>query len=160
MSTAVVDDLIWQFQHALAILNEEVERFSDEQWVTGFEFFQVPARQAIHLLECLDFYFAPDLSVRYQWGARFGGGWWELKEDELPNKAMIIELAREIETKIMTTLAGLTDDDLLKPLPHKQDWGATFLGHYTYALRHTAHHQGQLGSLASYHGHQGGSWEW
>ena len=72
MSRAVVDDLVWQFQHAFAIFYEEVERFTEEQWVTGFEFFQVPSRQATHLLECLDFYFAADLAAKFPSGARFG----------------------------------------------------------------------------------------
>jgi hypothetical protein len=35
----------------------------------------------------------------------------------------------------------------------------TRLGHYIYALRHAVHHHGQLAALASYHGHDGGSWD-
>lgn len=159
MSKIAVNDLMGQFQHALGILNEEVGRFTDEQWVTGFEFFQVPARQAIHLLECLEFYFANKPLEGYPWGARFGGGWWELNEEQLPNKESILAYASEVETQVMAALSSLEDDDLFKTLNQPFDWADTLIGHYTYALRHTAHHQGQLAALASYHGHQGGSWD-
>ncbi len=159
MSKLAVDDLMGQFQHALAIFTEEVQRFSAAQWVLGFEFFQIPARQAIHLLECLEFYFLEQPADGYPWGARFGGGWWELEGERLPAQETILAYACEIEAQIMRTLAALEDEDLLKPLAAPKDWAHTLLGHYTYAMRHTAHHQGQLAALASYHGHAGGSWD-
>ena len=37
--------------------------------------------------------------------------------------------------------------------------GATLLGHYVYALRHTMHHHGELAALAVHHTGDGGSWE-
>jgi uncharacterized damage-inducible protein DinB len=159
MSKAVVNDLIGQFEHALIIFKEEIERFKDDQWVTGFEFFQVPARQAIHLLECLEFYFAEKPLDGYPWGKRFGGGWWELTEEQLPSKEAILTYAKDVESRVMAVLSSLTDDDLFGPLDQPQDWGKTLLGHYIYALRHTTHHQGQLAALASYHGYQGGRWD-
>lgn len=159
MARLAVNDLIEQFQHAISIFYEETQRFNPEQWISGFEFFQVPARQAIHLLECLEFYFLDRTAEGYQWGSRFGGGWWELEGEQLPDQETILTFAREIEKLIMDTLGTLEDEDLLKPLTSPKDWANTLVGHYTYALRHTAHHQGQLAALASYHGYAGGSWE-
>lgn len=159
MSKLAVDDLVKQFQHALKIFHEEVGRFSPAQWVTGFEFFQVPARQAYHLLECLEFYFIDPPPENHPWGAPFGGGWWELEREQLPDQETILAYAREIEARIMQALSALDDGDLIQPLTIPRCLGNTLLGHYTYALRHTAHHQGQLAALASYHGHEGGSWD-
>ena len=159
MSKTAVNDLISQFQHTFAIFYHEVERFTDQQWITGVAFFQVPVKQAYHLLECLEFYFAGQPLEGYPWGVRFGGGWWELKDEQLPDKEAVLDYAREVEKQVMTTLSTLEDGDLLKPLPQDQDWASSLVGHYAYALRHTAHHQGQLAALASYHGHEGGSWD-
>jgi hypothetical protein len=159
MSKYVVSDLLGQFQHAFAIFNEEVARFSDQQWVDGFAFFQVPVRQAIHLLECLEFYFADKPLNGYHWGKHFGGSWWELKEDQLPDKENILAFAHGLELQVMNTLSSLDDQDLFRALDQEYDWATTLIGHYIYALRHTAHHQGQLAAGASYHGHEGGSWD-
>ena len=159
MSISAVDDLIGQFKHAFGVFYEEVARFSDDQWVTGFEFFQVPVKQGMHLLECLEFYFADKSLEGYRWGSRFGGGWWELKDEQLPDKDSVLVYAKELEEKVMSALSNLDDDDLLKPINPAREWGTTLSGHYNYALRHTAHHQGQLAALASFHGYEGGSWD-
>jgi uncharacterized damage-inducible protein DinB len=159
MSKIAVNDLKGQFQHALDIFYEEVGRFTPEEWITGFEFFQVPARQAYHLLECLEFYFLDPPPENHPWGAPFEGGWWELEGEQLPDQEAILAYARKIEAVIMQTLTTLEDEDLLEPLTARRCWGSTLAGHYTYALRHTAHHQGQLAAQASYHGHAGGSWD-
>ena len=101
MAKTAVHDLIGQFQHTLAIFYEEVDRFTDQQWVTGLSFFQVPVKQALHLLDCLEFYFAGKKLDGYPWGSRFGGGWWELEGAQLPNKERVFAYAREIETQII-----------------------------------------------------------
>ncbi len=159
MSREAVADLKGQFRHALFIFREETRRFSAAEWIAGFEFFQVPARQAIHLLECLEFYFLERSGEDYPWGARFGGGWWELDEGQLPGQEEILAYADEIEAQISEKLAGLEEGALLQPPGTPREWADTLLGHYLYALRHTAHHQGQLAALASYFGHAGGSWD-
>jgi len=50
-------------------------------------------------------------------------------------------------------------NDLLMSLKQEFRWVNTRLGHYIYALRHTARHKGQLAALASYNSHEGGSWD-
>ncbi len=59
MSKVMVHELIEQYHHTFRIFCEEVQRFDDHQWLTGLSYFQVPARQAMHILDCLDFYFTP-----------------------------------------------------------------------------------------------------
>jgi uncharacterized damage-inducible protein DinB len=159
MARTIRDDLTFQFQHTFRILYEEIERFSDEQWVSGISFFQVPVKQAMHLFECLDFYFADSVPGDFKWGARFSGGWWELSADLLPDKVAILTYARELETRIFAQLATWTDADLAQPLPFQFDWATTRIGMIVYALKHTLHHHGQIAALAVRHGLPGGSWE-
>jgi uncharacterized damage-inducible protein DinB len=118
---------------------------------------QVPARVTMHLLDCLDYYFADVAQGEYPWGHRYGGGWWELNDEQLPSKADVIAYAEELEAKAMAVLGALEDADLAH-VWDRDESADTVLGHYVYALRHTVHHQGELAALACYHGHEGGSW--
>ncbi len=159
MSTIIVKDLIVQFEHTFRIIYEEIERFSNDEWVTGISFFQVPVKQAMHLLDCLDFYFGEKEPGEYQWGYRFGGGWWELPDAKMPDKTAVLAYAHELESKILRHLSSLDDDDLSKPCPFVFEWVNTRIGFYIYALKHTLHHHGQLSVLSVNYGHEGGSWE-
>jgi len=139
--------------------NEEIERFSAEQWITGISFFQVPVKQAMHLFRCLDFYFADLPPDEFDWQAQFGGGWWELPDEQLPDKETVMAYAQTIEARIFAQLATWTDADLAQPLPFHFDWATTRMGMIVYALKHTLHHHGQIAALAVHHGLPGGSWE-
>ena len=141
------------------MLYAEMERFDDGQWVTGISFFQVPVKQAMHIVDCLDYYFSGKTASQYRWGHRFGGGWRELSDDQLPDKATLLEYALEIERRAISELASLADEDLSSPFEIDDGSGKTRLGHYVYALRHTLHHHGQYTVLAVHHGKEGGSWE-
>ena len=94
----------------------------------------------------------------YPWGSCFGGGWWELRDEQLPDKETVLKHAREIEAQIMAEISSLKDDDLLMPMEQEFGRANTRLGYFIYVLRHTVHHHGQLAAWASYHGHDGGSW--
>ena len=159
MAKEMISDLISQYENTFRIFKQEVNRFTADQWLSGFSFFQVPVEQAMHLLNCLDFYFAEQIGEEYPWGDRFGGGWWELENGQFPNQGAILLFANELEIKVFERLNSLSDADLVKPTTPKYEWAETWMGHYIYALRHTLHHFGQLSALASYHGHAGGSWD-
>ena len=159
MPKILINDLLEQYKHTFRIICEEIERFNDQEWVDGFSFFQVPVKQSMHLLDCLDFYFRRDEVDNYKWGYRFGGGWWELGEDQLPGKAKVLAYGRELETFILGKLGSFDDVALSEPSPIQFEWAQTRLGLYVYALKHTLHHHGQLAAMSVYHGHEGGSWE-
>jgi hypothetical protein len=154
----VVNDLIDQYQRAFKMLYEEIARFNPAQWNSAFALFQHPVLQALHIVDCLDFYSSADINgTEYTWGHRFGGGWWETRESQWPDQSAVLVYAHEIETRIVTDLAKLSDADLLKPFTNG-DSAKTVLGHHIYALRHTMHHHGELVALAVYHTGDGGSW--
>ena len=158
MGTAAVHDLIIQYQHAFRILYEEMGRFDATTWIKGFSYFQTPVKQAMHIFDCLDFYTTEHATEPYAWGHRFGGGWWELPDERLPDQAAVIAYARELETRVVKQLSALQDEDLLKSagIP---DEDVTVIGHHVYALKHTMHHHGQMAALSVYHGYEGGSWD-
>jgi uncharacterized damage-inducible protein DinB len=155
----VVSDLINQYRRTFGMLYAKIERFNDEQWVKGISFFQIPVRQAMHIVDTLDYYSCGRSSDQYDWGNRFDGGWWDLKPEQLPTRVAVIEYAKEIEARILTQLAVLDDADLAAPFAINDGSGKTVLGHHIYALRHTMHHHGQLAALAVYHTEDGGAWE-
>jgi hypothetical protein len=114
--------------------------------------FQVPAKQAMHLADALEHYSSGRPSYRL-------GRWWQLKDDQLPSKAVIVAYLTELESRIAAQLMELTDADLGSPYTLNDEFAKTVLGLHVYALRHTMHHHGQLATLAVYHTQDGGSWE-
>jgi hypothetical protein len=150
-------DLLDQYRRAFQMLYEEIERFDATEWVKGLDFFQVPAKVAMHTVDCLDYYFCGKTQDEYRWGYRFGGGWWELPDDRLPDVAAVLAYAHEIEDRVVKEFGALQDEDLARPFV-LDDAAKTLLGHYVYALRHTMHHQGELATLNVHHGNEGGVW--
>ncbi len=160
MANILVADMLGQYQHTFRILYEEIGRFDERQWLTGLpdpDQFQVPVKLAMHIFDCLDFYFSD--GNNYSWGHQFGGGWWELPYDRLPASNVVVDYAQTIEVRILAYLASLSDEDLSKPAGPTGTPGQSILGLLVYALRHTEHHHGELAALNVYHGNQGGCWD-
>lgn len=160
MSRVLTDDLLDQFGKAISMVRFTVEEFDDEQWISGISWFQTPARLGYHIVETLDFYFSGKRNDQeFEYGYRFDGPWWELKNEQLPKKDALFEYLNEIEERIKETFKSLKDKDLSTPF-ELYDWsGKTLLGHYVYALRHTMHHHGALTVLSTHHGNERESWK-
>ena len=157
MAQNLINDLLEQFQRMLKILKEEIGRFDDNNWRTGINGYQIPAKLAIHTTDALDYYFREDLETPYRWGHRFTDGkWWELSGEQFPSQAEILTYCDDLEARIIRHLNSLDDSNLTEHWP-KVD-GSTRLGHYIYAIRHTTHHHGEIAALACFHGLEGGSW--
>ena len=146
---AAVDSLIRQYEFTFGVLRRTIECFSPEQWVSGISSFEVPVKVAYHTLQCLLYYFREDPGKTYrEIPMRFGKDWWGLEPDELPSQKEMLEFLGEIIGLIGGRLSGLDDTDLSREFPGM----GTVLGHVTYAMRHTMHHQGGLNVLAVHHG--------
>jgi len=158
MSTLLTQDLLDQYQRAIAMLGDTIEKFDRQQWTQGLSAFQVPAKVAYHTLECLDAYFREDPDADYLWGHRFGAPYWELADDEQPSQEALTEYLGEIQARIQDELSALTDDQLAAPHDAQRRHAQTRLGHYVYALRHTMHHHGALTLLSIHHSNPGGRW--
>jgi len=159
MSRNAVNDLIDQYQRSFKMLSMEIRRFDDQEWLKGLVFFQVPVKIAMHIVDCLDYYFSDKDGDHYKWGYRFGGGYWELLDERLPDRENLLVYSKEIENRVITELSSLNDEDLFSPVKIKDGSGETQIGHYIYALRHTMHHHGELATLNVFLGNEGGVWE-
>ena len=158
MSTVLTEDMLDQYRRAISMLRATIGKFNVEQWTSGISQFQVPAKVAYHVIECLDAYFREDPDAEYTWGHRFGAPFWELADDAQPSQAALIEYLHDLEERIERELSSLTDEELAEPHDAEKRHAETRLGHYVYALRHTMHHHGALTVLSIHHGNEGGSW--
>ena len=158
MSTTLTADLLDQYKRAISMMRKTIPRFSEDQWTSGISWFQVPAKVAYHIIECLDAYFRENPDGPYTWGHRFGAPFWELSDEEQPSQEALLDYLDDVELRIVSELSSLTDVDLAEPHDVEKRHAETRLGHYVYALRHTMHHHGALTLLSVYHNHEGGSW--
>jgi uncharacterized damage-inducible protein DinB len=154
----LTEDLLDQYQRAIAMLCATIRKFDRPQWTKGLSAFQAPAKVAYHTVECLDAYFREDPNAEYRWGHRFGAPFWKLADEEQPSQESLIDYLGELEARIERELSSLTDDQLTAPHDEERRHAETRLGHYIYALRHTMHHHGALTLLSVHFGNQGGSW--
>jgi hypothetical protein len=159
MSGAITDDLLDQYRRSFGMIRSELARLSEEQWIAGAPSFLSPVVLTMHTLDCLDYYFVEDAEQEYRWGHRFGGGWWELPIERLPDRASAGAYLAELEARVATRLRSLTDKELASPFPIADGSGKTWLGHYVYGLRHTTHHMGELAAISARLGNDAGSWE-
>ena len=159
MNTTVTLDLLDQWHRTLAMVRSTIELFDDAQWRAGLNWFHTPARVAYHLVESLDVYFVVARDGReLVRGARFGGTWSELSDEDLPAQDEILAYLDEIQARMEAEFAALDDERLAAPFDVYPWSGSTRLGHYVYAQRHTMHHQGGLAVLAAHHGHGEDNW--
>ena len=159
MSQDLLNSVAVNYQDSAKMLAETIMQFTPEQWTKGFNYFQVPWKIAYHIIDCLDYYFRPQPEVEYQWGHRFGGGWWELPVDKIPAPETLVSYLYEIEERIEEHFSMLQDEALVTPYDAGREHGETRLEHYIYALRHTMHHHGALSQLSLCYGNPEGSWE-
>jgi hypothetical protein len=159
MNRTVTLDLLDQWHRTLAMVWSTIEVFDDEQWRTGLTWFHTPARVAYHLVESLDVYFvAARAGQELVRGARFGGNWSELSDEDLPGQADLLEYLDEVQARMEAEFVALDDGQLAAPFDVYPWSGSTRLGHYVYAHRHTMHHLGGLAVLAAHHGHAEDNW--
>lgn len=160
MSPTLTHDLHDQFKKATAMLRFTIELFTPDEFLTGIEYFDTPARLAWHTIEALDFYFSGKRdSKEFSFGHRFGDmPAWKLENDEMPSQADLLQYLDEIEKVIDSAFDSLNDDNLNTPFELYKWSGRTTLGHYIYAIRHTTEHHGQLCVIATHFGHSEESW--
>jgi hypothetical protein len=159
MSQILCQSLLANYRAASYMVAESSGQFSPTQWRQGLDSFQVPWKIAYHIVDCLDYYFREPADAAYAWGHRFGGGWWELTEARLPPPAEVRAYLDDIEARIERHFGAIQDEALALPFDSQQEHGATRLGHYVYALRHTLHPHGALSLLSLNHGNPKASWE-
>ena len=160
MAEIFCQSLYVNFNNAFRLIEDTLSHFSPDQWLRGEDAFQVPAKISYHILDALDYYFRPEPTEKYTWGHRFGGGWWELPEADLPSPEDLLIYLKELEERVHWKFSHeLTDADLSEPFDKAKQHGETRLGHFVYALRHTLHHHGALSLLSLQFANPEGIWQ-
>ena len=158
MSSQLSQGLLENYRSTLELVADVISQFDDTQWLKGESQLQVPWKLSYHIVDCLDYYFRDEPENDYEWGYRFGGGWWELVEEDAPSKKAMLQYLEGVEERIITHLATLENQDLQKPFDREKEHGETRLAHYIYGLRHTMHHHGSLSLLSLQFGNEEGIW--
>ena len=155
MENPLCNDIAIQFEKTTETIEKTIRAFSAEQWLEGISDFEVPAKVAYHIVDCLDFYFHNHTESKYEWGHKFGSAWREQSDASQPSQDAVAQYLTEIASKIGNLFKNMNDDDL--SVFYRNN--VTNLGHYIYAIRHTMHHQGALTALAVYHKCDPDVWE-
>jgi uncharacterized damage-inducible protein DinB len=158
MSQTVVKALHSNFKNTFGLMRDTIGNFDDENWRKEYTWFMVPVRVAYHNIECVDFYFR-DLQEPFTWGYRFGRSYWETPNDEQPTQAELLAYLDELEGRVAACFGAMQDEELGEIYDETAEIPQTKASHYTYALRHTVHHQGSLAALADILGVESADWD-
>ena len=152
----LIRSLMSQYELTFKLLRRTIDCFADDQWKLGISGFEVPAKVAVHTLQCLVYYFRDD--PQKEWNevpARFRKDWWEMTDDELPGRKEVLTFLDDVEWQVTGYLEKLTSEELGGVFPGH----GTVLGNILYALRHTMHHQGGMNVLSVHHGIDADLWD-
>lgn len=158
MSQTVVKALQSNFRSTFGLMRETIANFDDETWRKEYTWFLVPVRVAYHTIESVDYYFR-DLQQPFTWGYRFGRPYWEMPNNEQPAQAELLAYLDELEARLTACFDEMQDEELGEIYDPNAEIPDTKIWHYTYALRHTTHHQGSLAALADILGVQSADWD-
>ena len=143
--TVLADSILNQYLRALEMTREAVEKVPDSRWHDGPDkwYFSLTT---YHIVETIVFYLNDDPD-KMVWGERAGYKWVEgikIEDDILPRitKEMVLSYASEVEDELRTFFSNTSDDVLLQK--DGFHWFSCVLEKLQYALRHSAHHVGEL----------------
>jgi uncharacterized damage-inducible protein DinB len=134
----LIEGLKKQFSNAFDVLEGAIRSFSPDQWQRGSPPFNGPARAAIHVLQCAEFYTNRDRSVF----ANFGKPVQKMNDQEVPSQKRVLEHATRARAMTVNWIDTLGDAGLANRASH--DESITALEAVAYALRHLQHHTGEL----------------
>ncbi len=129
-----------QYERLWAMLQQAVERCPDKFWVHSEHPFFVPARLAFHIVQAMDYHFAPDPEA-FDWH-RYVDSWETAPPEKLPDRAALMAYLDQVERRVCNRLESLGDEGLVEP--DSSPFFANALEHAVYTLRHSQHHLGQL----------------
>lgn len=149
--------LIREHTEAFRMFRDAVNRLDDEQWGKGEpSWTEVPARIALHILYCADFYISPG-NDQYLMPNR-DVQWWIAPIDELPDRQQTLAWIDKIEQATVDYLKSNGDVGLLNEKAASARREQTRVEWLTYALRHLSHHVAQLSAECKRRGLGAADW--
>ncbi len=145
--------VVTQFEAALAMLDECIQKCPHEHWdglIARYPFWQV----AYHVLCFVDYYLAPS-EAAFKPRADFHPHGMSELNDEYPSRRFsqkeLLDYTLICRDKLRATLAAETRESLetISGFPRQPFSRA---GLHLYSLRHVQHHTGQLGAFLRRHG--------
>ncbi len=154
--TKAVEALAKQYERAWFMFRDVVEKCPEDEWRKGEPNQLVPARWALHAVECVDFYLSPT-PEGFSWPARFGADWEGATAEDLPTREQVLEYARDMEAATARFLRETSEDALFGENPFP--WtGDTPFERMVYVLRHTHAHTGDINCILRHRGLESGEW--
>ena len=152
-----IKDVVWrQYTAFFSVLEQAINNCTEEVWRSSTDFFFIPARLALHIVETLDFYLQPT-PENFPWGKKLGN--WETSgADDLPSKNQILDYMTEIKEAVSSALE-VTDEVLLST--NMTPWSKylqSYLDRLFYVLRHSHHHLGQMNMILKTNGLEPAPW--
>jgi hypothetical protein len=148
------DALKRQFDNSFDILAAAIPTFAPDAWRKGSPPFNGPARAALHVLQCAEFYTNEDGAV-FIW---LGKKCWELADGELPSQQQMLDYLAEDRAKTLAWIDGIGDAGLAAAW-HDTKKAATALERIVYALRHLQHHIGEICAYQKQNGLEPAPWK-
>ena len=145
----LADGLKTQFNKAFDILAESIGLFSPPEWISGKPPYDGPARCAIHVLQCAEFYTNRSAEVWNKFGPV-----WQKTPDELPAQDAVAEYLQQARQMTEEWIDRLAADGL----DQVDDSGQSSLERIAYALRHLQHHVGEMCVYQKQAGHEQNQW--
>lgn len=140
----IAEALIDHFIRVFIMFKDAIEIIPPKEWKTSDDNNLIPARQAMHLIECAAFYCSTETIESFPWGQMFGGDYESMPVESLPSQEVILEKFEEIKKIIIERLKSKNNSEFVVP-ETKFPWtGKTILARFLYLLRHFQHHQGVL----------------
>lgn len=130
-----------QFNKAFDMLAAAIPSFSTQQWCCRVGNDKAPGQLVLHTLACAEFYTCDDLSVHL----RFVQPWTQMPDEELPSQEALAAYLAEVRSKTTTWIDSIGDQGLTGlAVPYAPNQEVSHLERLLYALRHLAHHTGEL----------------
>jgi len=140
----IAEALIDHFIRVFIMLKDAIEIIPSKEWKISNEDNLIPARQAIHMLECAVFYCSTETVESFPWGQMFGGDYESMSAESLPSQETVLEKSEEIKKILIDWLKSKNNSEFLAPEQDFSWTGKTILARTLYLLRHFQHHQGVL----------------
>lgn len=147
-----------QYRRMLSMWREEVKNIPAKEWASGEIDYLIPARHLCHLIVSADYYTGEKTPEEYDWNCYFNGDWEGMTLEELPRKTAALKRLSEFEKLLMSRLAKLSDEDLLRKERQSPWTGETLAGKLLYLLRHSQHHVGELHAELRHRGIKRAHW--
>jgi hypothetical protein len=152
-----VDEFVDHVQRQFRTLDGLYERANDEAWTYPDQRVKGAWQWMAHVLETVEFYLG-DKNEGFCWGHRFGLDWENDRASPVPSKEDVRAYQDDVERMARHLLAGLTDEDLLRPETIHPWTGKTLQGKLLYLIRHTQQHIGDLNRVLRLNGCEALEW--